>query len=249
MSLASVVRFGGRSLRPSAEEPDHQRYEGANEKEDEDEGEASALGMAESHAFKAGFTMVLGRYDNTSRRVGNEAFTALNGIPTGVTYFGTPVLSVNGTAIPFPYDIVNLPDGTRIQISANVADTLLTDTSASVIKIAWPFYDPTKWATSVSYSPTDAQFTVARVSDTSFVLFLGPEFFSQHRGQAHAQRRRADGRSARAHDEVIAFLDHGGAVDTEDQIEQSAGIHVGGAAVGIQDDAAFHRGIEDVVDL
>jgi hypothetical protein len=82
----------------------------------------------------------------------------------------TPVLSVNGTAIPFPYDIVNLPDGTRIQISANVADTLLTDTSASVIKIAWPFYDTTKWATSVSYSPTDAQFTVARVSDTSFVL-------------------------------------------------------------------------------
>jgi hypothetical protein len=82
----------------------------------------------------------------------------------------TPVLSVNGTAIPFPYDVVNLTDGTRIQISANVADTLLTDTSASVIKISWPFYDPTKWSTSVSYSPTDAQFSVARVSDTSFVL-------------------------------------------------------------------------------
>lgn len=82
----------------------------------------------------------------------------------------TPVLSVNGTAIPFPYDIVNLPGEPRIQISANVSDTLLTDTSASVIKIAWPFYDPTKWATAVSYSPPDAQFTVARVSDTSFVL-------------------------------------------------------------------------------
>jgi hypothetical protein len=82
----------------------------------------------------------------------------------------TPVLSVNGTAIPFPYDIVNLPGEPRIQISANVSDSLLTDTSASVIKVAWPFYDPTKWATSVSYSPTDAQFTVARVSDTSFVL-------------------------------------------------------------------------------
>jgi hypothetical protein len=82
----------------------------------------------------------------------------------------TPVLSVNGTAIPFPYDIVNLPDRTRIQISANVAETLLTDTSASVIKISWPFYDATRWSTSVSYSPTDAQFSVARVSDTSFVL-------------------------------------------------------------------------------
>jgi hypothetical protein len=82
----------------------------------------------------------------------------------------TPVLSVNGTAIPFPYDIVNLPDGTRIKISAIVADTLLTDTSAAIIKIAWPFYDSKRWSASFSYSPTDAQFTVARVSDTSFVL-------------------------------------------------------------------------------
>jgi hypothetical protein len=82
----------------------------------------------------------------------------------------TPVLSVNGTAIPFPYDIVNLPDGTRIQISANVSDTLLTDTSAAAIKIAWPFYDPSKWSTSITFSPPDAQFSVARVSDTSFVL-------------------------------------------------------------------------------
>jgi hypothetical protein len=82
----------------------------------------------------------------------------------------TPVLSVNSTAIPFPYDIVNTPDETRIQISANVSDTLLTDTSASVIKIAWPFYDSTKWSTSIPYSPPDAQFSLARVSDTSFVL-------------------------------------------------------------------------------
>jgi hypothetical protein len=82
----------------------------------------------------------------------------------------TPVLSVNGTAIPFPYDIVNLPNGTRIQISANVSDTLLTDTSAAAIKIAWPFYDQSKWSTSITFSPPDAQFSVARVSDTSFVL-------------------------------------------------------------------------------
>jgi hypothetical protein len=93
-----------------------------------------------------------------------------DGAGSGFRTTQTPVLSVNGTAIPFPYDIVNLPDGTRIQISANVADTLLTDTSASVIKIAWPFYDSTKWSTSISYPPPDAQFSVARVSDTSFVL-------------------------------------------------------------------------------
>ena len=82
----------------------------------------------------------------------------------------TPVLSVNGTAIPFPYEIVNTPDETRIQISANVSDTLLTDTSTAVVTIAWPFYDPTKWSTSITFPPPDAQFSVARVSDTSFVL-------------------------------------------------------------------------------
>jgi hypothetical protein len=81
-----------------------------------------------------------------------------------------PVLSVNGAAIPFPYEIVNTPDGTRIQISANVSDTLLTDTSIAVVSIAWPFYDPTKWSTSIAFPPPDAQFSVARVSDTSFVL-------------------------------------------------------------------------------
>jgi hypothetical protein len=48
-----------------------------------------------SHAFKTGFTMTIGRYEQTSRRVGNLAYTALNGIPTGVTYHGTPVLAVN----------------------------------------------------------------------------------------------------------------------------------------------------------
>lgn len=88
----------------------------------------------------------------------------------------TPILSVNGTAIPFPYDIVSaqVPENgktvQRIQISANVSDTLLTDTSAAMIKIAWPFYDPAKWSTSTSYSPDDAQFKVVRVSDKTAVL-------------------------------------------------------------------------------
>jgi hypothetical protein len=48
-----------------------------------------------SHALKSGFTLVMGSYEQTSRRVGDEAFTALNGIPTGVTYYGTPAISVN----------------------------------------------------------------------------------------------------------------------------------------------------------
>jgi hypothetical protein len=88
----------------------------------------------------------------------------------------TPILSVNGTAIPLPYDIVSVQPTEngkkvqRVQISADVTDTLLTDTSAAVIKIAWPFYDPAKWSTSISYSPPDAQFNVARVSDNTIVL-------------------------------------------------------------------------------
>jgi hypothetical protein len=48
-----------------------------------------------THAFKTGYTLTMGRYEQTSRRVGNMAFTALNGEPTGVTYYGTPILAVN----------------------------------------------------------------------------------------------------------------------------------------------------------
>jgi hypothetical protein len=88
----------------------------------------------------------------------------------------TPILSINGTAVPFPYDIVskqvrmNGKTVDRVQISAQVSDALLTDTSAATIKIAWPFYDPERWSSTIPYSPGDAQFTVARVSDNTFVL-------------------------------------------------------------------------------
>jgi Carboxypeptidase regulatory-like domain len=58
-------------------------------------GRGSASYVTGSHALKAGFTMIVGRYDQTSRRVGDEGFTALNGVPTSVTYLGTPVLAVN----------------------------------------------------------------------------------------------------------------------------------------------------------
>lgn len=48
-----------------------------------------------SHAFKTGYTLTMGEYEQTSRRVGNMTFTALNGVPTQVTYYGTPTLAVN----------------------------------------------------------------------------------------------------------------------------------------------------------
>ena len=47
------------------------------------------------HALKTGFTMVLGTYEQTSRSVGNQTFAALSGVPTSVTYQGTPVLAIN----------------------------------------------------------------------------------------------------------------------------------------------------------
>ena len=58
-------------------------------------GRGSASYVTGSHAFKTGFTMILGRYDQTSRRTGDESFTALNGTPSSVTYYGTPAVSVN----------------------------------------------------------------------------------------------------------------------------------------------------------
>jgi hypothetical protein len=48
-----------------------------------------------SHAFKTGYTLTMGEYEQTSRRVGDMTFEALNGIPTLVTYYGTPTLATN----------------------------------------------------------------------------------------------------------------------------------------------------------
>lgn len=48
-----------------------------------------------SHALKAGFTLTMGRYDQTLRRVGNQDFNALNGVPISVIYYGYPSFAVN----------------------------------------------------------------------------------------------------------------------------------------------------------
>ena len=45
-----------------------------------------------SHAIKAGYTLTMGDYEQTSPRVGNMPITALNGVPNVVTYHGTPTL-------------------------------------------------------------------------------------------------------------------------------------------------------------
>ena len=52
------------------------------------------------------------------------------------------------------------------------------------------------------------------------------------------------------HDPVdIALLNHGGAVDAQDQIEQAARIQTRRVAIGIEDDATLHGGIENVVEM
>lgn len=48
-----------------------------------------------SHALKTGFTLTMGRYDQTLRRVGNMDLEALNGVPTTVTFYGYPSFAVN----------------------------------------------------------------------------------------------------------------------------------------------------------
>jgi hypothetical protein len=48
-----------------------------------------------SHAMKVGYTLTMGTYEQTATRVGNMSIIALNGVPSTVTYLGTPTLAVN----------------------------------------------------------------------------------------------------------------------------------------------------------
>ena len=48
-----------------------------------------------THAFKFGYTLTMGEYEQTARRVGNMTFTANNGVPNTVTFFGGPTLAIN----------------------------------------------------------------------------------------------------------------------------------------------------------
>jgi hypothetical protein len=105
----------------------------------------------------------------------------------------TPILSINGTAIPFPYGITQIQvqgyqtPVMRVQLSADVSDTLLTDTSSATIQIAWPFYNPERWSTYISYLPPNAQFQATRISDNTFILsrintlaFVGTNNVAKH---------------------------------------------------------------------
>lgn len=58
-------------------------------------GRGSASYVTGSHALKAGFTLTMGRYDQTLRRVGNQDYNALNGVPVSVIYYGYPSFAVN----------------------------------------------------------------------------------------------------------------------------------------------------------
>jgi hypothetical protein len=58
-------------------------------------GRGSISYVTGSHAFKAGFTLVMGEYEQTSRTLTNRQYTAFNGLPTSVIYFGTPVVAQN----------------------------------------------------------------------------------------------------------------------------------------------------------
>ena len=48
-----------------------------------------------SHALKAGFTAITGRFDQTQKTLGNVVYTALNGLPLQVTYYGNPITALN----------------------------------------------------------------------------------------------------------------------------------------------------------
>ena len=48
-----------------------------------------------SHALKVGYTLTMGTYEQTATRVGDMTILAFNGVPSTVTYLGTPTLAVN----------------------------------------------------------------------------------------------------------------------------------------------------------
>jgi hypothetical protein len=48
-----------------------------------------------THAVKFGYTLTMGDYEQTAFRVGNMSFTANNGVPNTVTFFGTPTVAHN----------------------------------------------------------------------------------------------------------------------------------------------------------
>jgi hypothetical protein len=48
-----------------------------------------------SHALKGGYTLTMGRYDNTARKTGDVSYLTINGSPLQATYYGTPTFSTN----------------------------------------------------------------------------------------------------------------------------------------------------------
>ena len=83
----------------------------------------------------------------------------------------TPVISVNGTVLDFPYQLTETKayGFTEVFLQAYFPDSLLAD-GGGVVKVAWPFYSGDEWtATKRIYNP-DLSFQVTRVSEKSILI-------------------------------------------------------------------------------
>src|SRR5258707_327151 len=68
----------------------------------------------------------------------------------------------------------------------------------------------------------DADHAHAERGDAGIALLLAPVPAVEERGQAQAERGRADGGGARAHDGEVALLDHGGAEKERGLVDRAA---------------------------
>jgi hypothetical protein len=83
----------------------------------------------------------------------------------------TPIVSVNGSAVELPYDVVPRVFGVveRIIVHITFKESLLSDGGATV-KVTWPFYNTDKWTTTLRYNSPARGFEVTRISEKSVVI-------------------------------------------------------------------------------
>ena len=87
----------------------------------------------------------------------------------GRTIPQSPIVSVNGKALTMPYDIVDDPQTGRVNITANVPDSLVPDHGGTV-KVTWPFYNPNLWTATENFFDPSSAFEVTRISQKSVVI-------------------------------------------------------------------------------
>ncbi len=93
-------------------------------------------------------------------------------VTANVVGLETPIISVNGTPLDLPYDIVSTTDnGVQvITLQASVKDSLISDSGGGIAKVSWPFYPQDKWTATYRFNNPDLAFQVTRVSQKTILV-------------------------------------------------------------------------------